>query len=128
MLVQEAAPECEVFVFTAKAGHRRVASPYEDTYRAEWSRLSAQEPPIVTIILAGTIPNEKCPVHDRWWLTESVGLKLGTSLNGLGGRWSDIDPIDAPTTALKLEEFQPLFAQSLRQFEGERVKFSTITL
>jgi hypothetical protein len=128
LLVQEAAPDCEVFILTAKSVHRRVAAPYEDTYRSEWSRLSAQEPPAVTIVLAGTIPSERCPIHDRWWLTETVGLKLGTSMNGLGGRWSDIERIAATTTAERRATFGPLFAQSLRQFEGERVTFSSLTL
>jgi hypothetical protein len=129
LLVQQCVEACEVVVLASKKEHRRVGAPYDDTYRAEWARLSAQDPPNTTIILAGAQHSGKFPVHDRWWLTQSSGgLDFGTSVSGLGGRWSEIKTLAPAVAATKLGEVFSYFTQGRREFEGEPIKYSTITL
>jgi hypothetical protein len=128
LLVQEASPECKIRVLTGKQAHRHVAAPYEDTYRDEWTRLSSLAPPDTTIVLAGTTVSGKSPVHDRWWLSSAGGLKLGTSTSGIGGRWSEIQRIPADVAADRLQALQPFFLTTMRQFEGEPLRYSTIEL
>jgi hypothetical protein len=129
LLVQEASPNCEVVVLTGKDVHKRVEAPYEDTYRDTWWRLANQEPPPTRIVIVGTARTGKCPVHDRWWLTSGAGgLRLGTSVNGIGGRWSEIERVDHGTAALRLQELMPFLVQGARAFESEVLKYSVLTL
>jgi hypothetical protein len=128
-LIQSVVDDCRIVVLTDKANHdRRVKPPYEDAYRTEWMRLSSQEPPAVTIILA-TTASGKFPTHDRWWLTANRGgVYMGTSMGGLGNRWSELRFDDSEAAQRTLAELSPLFNQSKKAFEGERVYYSTIQL
>ena len=129
LVITEAIDECAIQILTGKDAHRNVAGPYEDTYRAEWSRLSNDAPPATRIIIAGVQSSGKFPIHDRWWLSSgNGGLRFGTSHNGLGNRWSEISVIDEATAVRRLSELLPFFDQGVRQFEGEPLKYSTISL
>lgn len=128
-LIQSVAEDCQIVVLTDKRNHdRKVKPPYEDAYRTEWVRLSSQDPPPVTIILA-TTARGKFPTHDRWWLTAGQGgVYMGTSMGGLGNRWSELRFDDSQASGRTLVELSPLFNQSKKAFEGERVYYSTIRL
>jgi AAA ATPase domain len=128
VLIQEASPDCRIRILTGKPAHRHVAPPYDDTYRDEWTRLSSLQPPRTSIIIAGTTVSAKCPVHDRWWLAVGAGLKLGTSMNGIGGRWSELSRMSHADAAERLQQLQSVFGMTLRQFEGEQLRYSTIDL
>jgi hypothetical protein len=80
-------------------------------------------------VIAGVLGTGKCPVHDRWWLTTTgEGLRFGTSASGLGNRWSEISEMQPEAVVEKLAEMQPFFLQGVRQFKGEPLKYSTISL
>jgi hypothetical protein len=39
-----------------------------------------------TLVICALGARGDSPVHDRWWLTDSGGVRLGTSFGSLGGR------------------------------------------
>lgn len=127
-LIQDEVDRCQIVILTSKSAHKSVDAPYEDTYRAEWVRISAAQPPNVTIILAGTQPSGKFPAHDRWWLSNDGGLYFGTSLGGLGKRWSEIRYDSAERANEILAELAPLLEGRNVVFDGEPVKYSTLIL
>ncbi|WP_128080820.1 hypothetical protein [Enterococcus crotali] len=53
-------------------------------FRSHWkNEISNEAPPEVLIVIAGHMKNKKLPIHDRYILTETKGLYIGGSLNGL---------------------------------------------
>jgi hypothetical protein len=124
-LIQGVAEDCTIVILTDRRVNDRGD---DDAYRAAWRRLSAQDPPPVTIILVTTVGG-KFPAHDRWWLTDGRGgIYMGASLGGLGKRWSEMRFDGAEVANHTLSELSSLLNQTKKEFEGERVYYSTIKL
>ena len=127
-IVLEIDATTEVVILASKAG---INENCESKFREEWGKISDQEPPITEIVFCW-IPHEnnKCPFHDRWIITESGGLRLGTSINALGGgRESEIS-IMKPSTSLELKQnhLQEYVSKRKRVLNGNRVQYRTFTL
>lgn len=60
-----------------------------DEFQNAWRAISEQSPPD-TCVMAVYAHNGKKPIHDRWIISRSAGLRLGTSLNSLGNKLSEI--------------------------------------
>lgn len=86
-LVLSACPKARVSIVTSKRhqDEERVQQPWSDSYQRHWKqKFSDQEPPDTEIFIVGAQPGGDLPVHDRWWLTKTMGLRFGTAFNGLG--------------------------------------------
>lgn len=128
-LVRDVTEDCEVFIVASKKDSIRSQDvPYEDQYREAWMRIRSDEPPLTTVILAGTRISGKFPIHDRWWISEKGGVDLGTSYNGLGSRISKVRRLSLEEAASTLEELKPYFNQTRLEFEGERMGYISFTL
>lgn len=99
-LVQGIVPAARVRVITSRAALKNVAQPWEETFRDHWSQVvSTSQAPDAEILVVGVAPNGKSPIHDRWWIAGSSGLRLGTSFNGLGARDSELSVLTPEQSA-----------------------------
>ena len=128
-LVKDAADDCEVIVLCSRRESLKdVEGSAEEAYREAWYRIRQDEPPLTTVILGGTRSGGKFPIHDRWWLSTSGGVDLGTSYNGLGSRISKVRTLSATEVSDAFEHLRPYFQQSRLEFEGERMTYTSFML
>jgi hypothetical protein len=125
-------PTCEVQVLTSKKHHdQEVEKPWEETYRTHW-RLhisSSQDPPETEVVVVGVRPTGKSPIHDRWWLTDGKGLRLGTSFRSLGiDRHSEISQLTEQEARIREAEVDQYLRRDARHHNGERLVYTLFTL
>ena len=105
------------------------SSSVADQFNAHWRQIMAVPPPATDIVLLTTESSGTFPIHDRWWITKDSGLRVGTSLSGLGARrTSEISEIEEGAAKLFREELEPFVSRQVRSHAGERLKFLMFTL
>ena len=99
----------------------------DDSIRSYWKRhISDEEPTDVRIILCGT-GSKKFPVHDRWILSESSGLRIGTSYNSLGlTRLSEISEMSEKEVMNIRSSVDKYFTGKEIRSSGERLYYKII--
>jgi hypothetical protein len=128
-LIGEVNPECNVAVITSRQGHiQSVKAPWDAAYEAEWRRISNQIPPETRVIIVGSRGADQSPIHDRWWLSGGHGLEFGVSWNGLGKRASTIRQLRPSEVATKQQLAEELALQLRKEFRGERLTYTTLSL
>jgi hypothetical protein len=123
------APDCKVFIIASKkflAGRNEMA---EEPFKKAWREQSDQNPPETEIIaLAYADAPDRDVVHDRWLLTESAGLRLGTSFNSLGEeRLSEVSEVDSTRVSAIQEQIDKYISRQ-RVIDGARIQYSGFTL
>ncbi len=125
-------PNCKVQILTS-SGHQlkqQIPMPWEDAYRNYWLRISDQEPPFTEIVVVGTQTKKESPVHDRWWLTNGGGLRIGTSFNSLGiaktSETSKLSPQEAKAREAEINQY--LQRPQKQEHEGNRLLYSMFNL
>lgn len=125
-------PDCNVKILTSRKHHSQsqVTPPYEDAYRTHWRlKVSDQDPPDTEIVIVGTSGTGESPIHDRWWLTQGGGLRLGTSYNSLGlGRDSEISFLTAEEAEAREAEVDRYLQRVEKEHKGEKLLYSLFTL
>ena len=73
--------------------------------------------------------NGEMPIHDRWWLSENSGLRLGTSMNGIGGkRLSEISILNEEQLTNVEMRIKGFLNLSQRFYEGEKLKAKFVSI
>lgn len=130
-LVQSVAPNCEIEILSSEKHHREEnAMNLKEAYTMAWRENYDQEIPNLQIVVAGKQDGTKrSPIHDRWWLSEQSGLRLGTSFNGLGeAQSSEIGFLDESERARKIEEVERYLIRKARDHDGVKVSYQTAVL
>jgi hypothetical protein len=130
-VIRDANPACSVQMLIGERKHTedRVPQPYEDTYRQRWRAVSAQDPPEVTIVIAGLVPTGDCPIHQRWILCDGKGLQLGTSFSGLGRkRESEISEMGEAAARERESTVSFYLGLPFRTAAGDRIRYTAFTL
>lgn len=130
-IISTEAPDSEVTVLTGLAAAKNGCPPGDiDEFYATHYRLkvSDQEPPPVEFICVGMGENDVAPFHDRFWLGEISGLRLGTSYNGLGNRDSEICFMSEDEVVRKCKEVGRYCEKRVRASEGKKLRYVTFTL
>ena len=94
------------------------------------NNISSTSIPYIDIVFCG-VPSlgNDMPIHDRWWISDKVGLRLGGSINGISGKristiskmkYDDIIPIE--------ERISGYLNRTLRQHNGERIDYEVVTI
>lgn len=92
-----------------------------------WSRRYALETaPHLELIVV--IAGDKTPYHDRWWLGDQSGLRVGTSPSGLGSRIAEISPMTAVEAAEARRAIEPFLRKTRTSHAGVRVKYHVAIL
>lgn len=100
-----------------------------DQFNAHWRQIMAMPPPVTDIVLMVTESTKTFPIHDRWWVTKGSGLRIGTSLNGLGvRRASEISEVGEVEALQFFQELEPFISRQVRSHAGERLKFRLFSL
>lgn len=122
------APQRKVFVLTSKAELRKAAALSEDAFLVPWRNECVQDPPDTEIIAFSSADTDKTVVHDRWMLTNEVGLRFGTSFNSIGfGKLSEISEIE-PARAASCEKQLNLYIGRQRVIDGAKIQYLSFTL
>lgn len=101
----------------------------EERYVAEWKRRFDQKPPRTEIAVIGGERTLQSPIHDRWIITDSAGLRIGTSLNSLGiDKDSDISELSPEESEDRLAQIDQYLNGEIMEFKGERLRLSTFRL
>lgn len=125
--VLEERKECVVTILTDLSRFQE-ASPSE-CFNEHWNKLCAVSPPITDVVLMATTTSHIFPIHDRWIVSESSGLRIGTSFNGLGARRaSEISEFGQEKAQEILGLIQPYLTRSVRVHVGERLEFVSFSL
>lgn len=129
-LVQSVAPDCKIEVLSSEKHHReKNAMNLKEAYTMAWRKKYDQEIPNLQIVVAGKQDStKKSPIHDRWWLSEQSGLRIGTSFNGLGQSQSSIGLLDESERARKINEVEQYLVRKNRDHDGVKVSYQTAVL
>jgi len=116
-----------VFILTSRKHQQDtgVQQPWDDAYQSHWRmNVSDCDGGKVMIVVVGKGSAGEHPIHDRWWLTEGGGLRVGTSANSLGvGRLSEVSAISAADAASRVPEVDRFLSASVREDGAERLKY-----
>ncbi|CAE6901737.1 hypothetical protein R69749_08187 [Paraburkholderia domus] len=129
--VAEVSPEKRIVVLTSKEEVHRLTkgSSPEEVFREAWDEMCDGCPPQTDVFVIGYGSEGKHPIHDRWIVSESGGLRLGTSANSIGGmRLSEISEMNAVQAQEKLAAMKRLLARDTRHWEGQKLHRSSFSL
>ena len=130
-MVQMVRPDCEVMVLASAKVHteKKVSEPLVASYTDRWRQAYDDLPPRADVVVAAMRGTNDTPVHDRWWVTESGGLELLTSWNGLGRmKESTIRVLTSEEAALKEAQLNPFLIDHIRIHGGVRIAYTDVLL
>lgn len=124
-LVKEYKPSCRVMILTSKNHNKSVQPPIDEAYNNYWKiNISDQVPPETEIVIAGLANSGKLPIHDRWWITNNSGLRVGTSFNSLGvGRDSDISVLTSNEIEERESQIDLYLERRTKEHNGQKVNY-----
>ena len=128
--IRDANPSCRVQIVAGEKKHKEegITMPYE-AYGQGWRSISAQEPPETTIVIAGIIPTGECPIHERWLVSAGKGLRLGTSLSGLGQKKeSEITELSEAASWEREAIIDRYLSLAPRNEAGDRIRYGAFSL
>lgn len=130
--VRSVCTNCRVSILTSikHLENEKVEEPWDKTFKDYWHMgISDQDPPDTFIYIIGTQSQGNSPFHDRWWITNGSGLRIGTSLNSLGlGKSSEISVLSKDEAQLLNCELEQYISRTKREYNGERLKYNVFTL
>jgi hypothetical protein len=98
-------------------------------YADTWRKLFDQRPPAVEIAIIGGEKTKASPIHDRWLVSGSAGLRFGTSFNSLGlNKDSEISEMSPSDTAQKDAQMQQYLTREKAEHNGERLRLTRFWL
>lgn len=102
-----------------------VQQPWDDAYQSHWRmNVSDCEAGEVRIVVVGKGSAGEHPIHDRWWLTQGGGLRVGTSANSLGmGKLSEVSSITEAEAASRVVEVERYLNAIVRDDKSERLTY-----
>ena len=130
-IISSVNPLCKVEILTGLKEQKvkKLAKPYSETYMDYWRlRISDQDPPDTDIVMVGTKPDGEPPFHDRWWLTEKSGLRMGTSYNSLGNKLSEISIVEKEEAIMMLDQIDQYLYKKIREYKDSKLQYESFNL
>ncbi|MXI46947.1 hypothetical protein GRW89_10575 [Pseudomonas moraviensis] len=88
-LIQAANPTCIIHILATASYLKDHNCNSNEAFDAAWLKLSDQTAPETYIYGVDKLDGKEL-IHDRWLISKGGGLRLGTSLNGMGNKFSEI--------------------------------------
>lgn len=121
-----------IFILTSRKHQHdtHLQQPWDDTYQSHWRMaISDCDAGNVTIVVVGKDSTGEHPIHDRWWLSNKSGIRIGTSVNSLGvGKLSEISPISEDEVTDRLTIVDSYIAKEIRNYKAERIRYISFNL
>lgn len=90
-------------LISPEAGSR--GQDLREIFRKAWKSVSDTPAPPIRVVIVMFKGTHKGPIHDRWLLGSADGMRVGTSVNGLGtSRWSEISMMERESAGTVREE------------------------
>jgi hypothetical protein len=123
-------PECKVVVLTSYKGQTKTTKSLEDTYKDYWrQKCKDYRDASIKIVIAGGEIKGDMPIHDRWLITKSSGLRLGTSYNSLGWtKTSDISLMTEAEAKAREIEIDSLINFEVPEVGSEKLRYSSFKI
>jgi hypothetical protein len=132
LLIKEIKPNCKVFISTSKKAQEQeqLPFPWEEEYRSYWRlKLSDQDPPDCEIVIISIDNTGEHPIHDRWWITNGSGFRMGTSYKSLGvGKDSEISKLSIRQVEEIEMEIDRFLINRIKEHNGRRLYYSLLNL
>ncbi|WP_342541949.1 ATP-binding protein [Paenisporosarcina sp. FSL H8-0542] len=90
-LLKQIGNDSRIFIYSSTKSANLEKLP--DLYKAHWKSICDNVPPETHIYMLAT-GSGSSPLHDRFIISDSAGMNLGTSLNGYGSKISSIKFLD----------------------------------
>jgi len=123
--LSDLSPGLRIEVLTSREHqkNRKYQEPYSVAYSSYWRhQISDEEPPDIDISIISTLSKGQSPIHDRWWLSNTGGLEIGTSFNGLGeSRYSTIRKMSSSDSLDRQQIVDDFLYRRKREHMGEKV-------
>lgn len=100
----------------------------DDYIESYWiDNICPDKNPRIEFFFAGTKINKEPLIHDRWWLNGKGvgGIKLGTSINGIGKKYSGINILNSDDAANVFSRMNNIASKIIKDFKGEKVVYKT---
>ena len=130
-IIRAARPNCSICVMTSRLHQPTTSSgeDLEDIYANSWRKLFDQNPPSVEIAIIGGEKSKASPIHDRWLVSGSSGLRFGTSFNSLGlTKDSEISEMSLADTTQKDSQIQQYLKREKTEHNGEKLRLTRFWL
>jgi len=118
-------PQCQICVITSRK-HQPKLNPSEEldeVYSASWKSTYDQQPPKAEIVIIGGERTGMSPIHDRWLVSDGVGLRFGTSLKSLGdSKESDVSEMSSEDAEERSAAMEKYLNREAREFNGEKLR------
>lgn len=123
------APQSQIKIIASKPHLLKVKELGAESFEDAWREQSDQDPPETEVIAPAFVDTpDKHVLHDRWILSGSAGLRLGTSFNSLGlERLSEVSEMERGQAALLREQIDKYLGRQ-RTVDGARIQYSSFTL
>lgn len=129
-LLRSVNPTCSVSILTSKKHQSSIAQPFDESFRAHWRiRISDQDPPDTEIVIVGTETSGDMPIHDRWWLTNGGGIRIGTSYNSLGiTKASEVSLLSPSEAKMREDEVDKYLHREKKEHNKVKLHYTLFTL
>ncbi|PWU70437.1 ATP-binding protein [Gracilibacillus dipsosauri] len=118
--------DCRVFIYTSIKTNELENLP--ERYNSYWYDICDQVPPETHFHIYST-KSGNTPLHDRFIIGEKSGLNLGTSLSGLGSKFSTIKVLDIEEKEkIETEIIGPLTTMPPTEYKQEKLLMKVFSL
>lgn len=125
-------PSKRVDIFTLWKTHKELKigdRGVEKLYKNKWEELSDQEPPETHIYIIGVMSTGDGPIHDRYILSGTNGISIGTSVGGAGKKDSGIHALsETEVESVENKFIVPLMVGAYRVYKDEKLETLNFTL
>lgn len=125
--IMDTDPYLKVRVLTGKRHHKDISESLVSAYAAAWRYVCDQPPPDTEVMVVGFADSGEAPFHDRWLLSKSVGLRLGTSFNSLGKKDSELSVLGGDE-ALRIHRTVAPYLERTKELDHRRVAYEQFDL
>lgn len=119
-------PNCRVHILASAAYLASEDSSSNEAFERAWHKISDQTPPDTFIYGVGKHEGKEL-IHDRWMISKNSALRIGTSINSLGDKYSEIS-IMTDAERLTCEAELNKFLNDQVSLGGARIKMTRYQL
>lgn len=126
MFIKAIKPELNVMIITSVASNP--GTDIKNKYIEGWRDNSSDDPIPATVYLMDFGDKHESPIHDRWWISSTSGLDMGTSFNSLGKKASKIRIMDNEEVQLHYREILDFITRRVFLKNNMRIRYDSFVL